>query len=110
MSMEDVDVSTSTAPSYPIDEDKSPEQAEIEHEQTQEDYSLAALIDHPGWKQIHDKMEADIKRIRSLSDIKMNEYTDKELGEVVRGEFRVASQLEKYLSSVSDAVEAIREK
>jgi predicted RNA-binding protein with PUA-like domain len=108
--MEDIDVSTSTSLSYPIAEEQSPEQAQIEEEQKQEDYSVAALIDHPGWKQIHDKMEADIKRIRSLSDVKMNEYTDKELGEVVRGEFRVANQLEKYLSSVSDAVEAIREK
>ena len=94
--------------SYDMGQEKSPEQAAIEHEQVQKDYSLAALIDHPGWKQIKDKMLADVERIRSLKDIDFKTYPDKELGEVVRSEFQLATKLEEYLSSVEEAVKAIK--
>jgi len=105
--MEDVDVSASTSVSYPIEQDKSPEQALIEQAQEREDYALAALKDHPGWKQIYDRMKADVDRIRSLAEVDMKQYTDKELGEVVRGEFRMASKLEEYLTSVEQAVQSV---
>lgn len=110
------DVQSSTAPppyekltdvGYDIESEKSPEQKLIEAEQRQQDFSLAALKDHPGWKQIREQMEKDVEDFKSFVHIDMAKYNNTELGEVVRTERMVADKLQGYLNKIDAAVEAV---
>jgi hypothetical protein len=99
--------STGGLPLTPMEDDKSPEQQSIEREQYQEDYSLAALVDHPGWQQIRDIMVSDIDDFKTFKNIDMSQYNNTELGEVVRTERMVAEKLQGYLNRIDDAVKAV---
>lgn len=102
------DLITSSLPTAAlVEEEKSEEQKAQEYEQKQDDYHLAALIEHPGWKQIAELMRKDIADARALKGINMATCTDKELGEIVRGEYRLAQRLDEYLSKVEEAVKAV---
>ncbi len=115
MSMDDVALSSAPVPyerltdlGYDAEADKSPELKQQEEAQRQEDINLAALRDHPGWKQIRKQMVKDIEGFRTLSNLKIKEYTDSELGQVARTELQVAEKLQGYLSKIDQAVEAVR--
>lgn len=103
------DFVTAALPSQALVEDeKSPEQKAIEHDQTQDDYHLAALVDHPGWVQIREQMEKDIDDFKTFRSIDMSKYTNTQLGEVVRTERMVADKLQEYLNQIEEAVKAVR--
>lgn len=90
-----------------VEEEKSPEQKTIEYEQTQEDYLLAALVDHPGWEELKKQILQDIDDFKSFKNIEMQKYDDDQLGRVVRTERMVAEKLELYLTKIDNAAQAI---
>lgn len=112
--MDDVQSSTAQAPyekltdvGYDIEAEKSAEQKLIEQKQAQEDMQLAALRDHPGWKQIREQMEQDIEKFKSLEAIDMSRLDNAKLGEVVRTERMVATKLQEYVNKIDNAVKAV---
>lgn len=108
MSELDMLQSTSSLATAPLIEDeKSAAQKAEEQKDSQDDFSVAALSKHPGWKQIREMMTQDIEDITMLKAIDMQKYTNEELGEVVRVEHQVAEKLQKYLSKVDEAVRAV---
>lgn len=105
--LEDLQNASTLATAPQIEAEKSDEQKAAEHEEAQKEYAVAALSEHPGWKTLRDMMVQDIDDFRTLKFVNMKQYTDKELGEVVRGEHAVANKLQAYLKKVDDAVKAV---
>lgn len=90
-----------------IEAEKSAEQKSTELEEAQKEFAVAALNEHPGWKKIRARMEADIKKLRAHTGLDLKQYTDAQLGQTVRAERTAADILEARLKEVDDAVRAV---
>ena len=93
-----------------VEEEKSEDQKAAEYEQVQEDYNLAALYDHPGWKKIKEMFEQDIEDFRMLKKINISALDDAHLGQSVRVERMVAEKLQEYMNRVDEAAKAVATK